>query len=205
MYNTCPHFIFPLIGPSVFTVNIMKNIMNSSIVVQWDAVDDSLHTAYTIIWTDDRDLHEVDTVDEQTSYTITGLTLDTVYIITVTAANIYCGSGSEFRTSVSLSTDMTSTTSTISPTVTSTVDPMSIIKSATTTATITIIITITASGSAITTTNSMIAAVSRDTVNTIKATTSLTAHSSTLGTTIATTRLSTTTVIKCFGMYTLLQ
>ena len=102
-------------GPPALTVNIIKNTTNSSIVVQWDAVDDFLPTAYTIIWTDDRDLYEVDTVEEQASYTITGLTLDTVYTITVIAANS-CGDGPDFRTRVLLSTDTTSTTSTISPT-----------------------------------------------------------------------------------------
>ena len=98
-------------------MNIIKNIERSSIIVQWDVVDGSLPTTYTVTWTDDRDLHGGDTVDEQTSYTITGLTLDTVYTITVTAANM-CGSGPYFITSVSLSTDATSTTTTISPTVT---------------------------------------------------------------------------------------
>ena len=110
-------------------MNITKNIESSSIVVQWDAVDDSLPTTYTITWTDDRDLHEVDTVDEQTSYTITGLTLDTVYTITVTACNL-CGCGPEFTTSVSLSTDATSTTST---TMTTTVNPSSTSNPSTTT------------------------------------------------------------------------
>ena len=178
-------------GPSALTANIIKNIESSSIVVQWDAVDDSLPTIYTVTWTDHRDLNGVDTLDEQTSYTITGLTLDTVYTITVSAAN-RCDSGPEFRTSVSLSTDITSTTTTISPTVsnpmsvTSTINPVSIIRSATNTA-----------ASAITTTNSMSAAVSRDTGSTIKSTTSVAAPSSHLGSTIATC----TTLIKCFGMY----
>ena len=87
----------------------MKNIESSSIVVQWDAVDDSLPTTYIVTWTDGR-LPQVITLIEQTSYTITGLTLDTVYTILVTAANRICGSGPEFRSSVSLSTDTTSTT-----------------------------------------------------------------------------------------------
>ena len=84
---------------------IIKNIESSSIVVQWDAVDDSLPTAYTVVWTDGRDLFDVAAVDEQTSYTITGLTLDTVYTIFVTAAN-RCGSGPEFRTRFSFPTGM---------------------------------------------------------------------------------------------------
>ena len=85
----------------------MKNIESSSIVVQWDAVDDFLPTTYSIIWTDGRDLFEVVTLTEQTSHTITGLTLDTVYTIIVTPTN-KCGNGSEFRTSISFPTGITS-------------------------------------------------------------------------------------------------
>ena len=122
-------------------MNITRNIESSSIVVQWDAVD---ATTYTITWTDDRDLHEVATVVEQTSYTITGLTLDTVYTITVNAANM-CGDGPEFRTSVSLSTDTTSTTST---TMTTTVNPSSTSNPSTTTTMTTNSITNTVNGNA---------------------------------------------------------
>ena len=84
-------------------MNIIKNIESLSIVVQWDAVDDNLPTTYTIVWTDEGDLFEVATLTEQTSYTITGLTLDTVYTITVTAAN-RCGQGPEFSTTISFPT-----------------------------------------------------------------------------------------------------
>ena len=98
MFYTC------FTGPSVLTVSIAKNTESSSIVVQWDKVDDSLTTTYIVTWTSERDhiTHPV-TLTEQSSYTITGLTLDTVYTITVTAAN-ECGQGPEYRTSVSLTT-----------------------------------------------------------------------------------------------------
>ena len=86
----------------------MKNITNSSIVVQWDALDDFLPTTYAVTWTNGRDQVEAAIVEEQTSYTITRLTLDTVYTITVSAANM-CGGGPEFRISVSFSTGNTST------------------------------------------------------------------------------------------------
>ena len=79
-------------------------------------MDDFLPTIYTVALTDVRDFSEVTTLTEQTSYTITGLTLDTVYTITVSAAN-RCGQGQEFSSSVSFSNNATSTTSTISPTV----------------------------------------------------------------------------------------
>ena len=42
MYNYSQLFWYDLIGPPALTVNIMKNIENLSIVVQWDIVDDSL-------------------------------------------------------------------------------------------------------------------------------------------------------------------
>ena len=116
-------YTYGFTGPPAVTVNIMKITESLSIVVQWDEVDDSLHIGYTVQWTDDRDFHGADTVDEQTSYTITGLALDTVYTITVSAAN-RCGSGPEFSTSISFSNDTTSTTSTISPTVTADTNPM---------------------------------------------------------------------------------
>ena len=95
-------------GPSALTANIIKNNENLSIGLQWDAVDDSLPTKYVIIWTDNRDLHGAATLTEQTSYTITGLTLDTVYTITITAIN-RCGQGPGFSTSVSFSTGTIST------------------------------------------------------------------------------------------------
>ena len=90
-------------GPPALIVNITKHTTNSSIVVQWDKVDDSLPTTYTVTWTSERD-HTRDSrgLIGLTSYTITGLTLDIVYTITVTATNI-CGTGPEYRSSISLS------------------------------------------------------------------------------------------------------
>ena len=66
-------------------------------------MDDSLATNYTITWTSDTNRAQVATLTEQTSYTINGLTLDTVYTITVSAANM-CGQGPEFNTSISFPT-----------------------------------------------------------------------------------------------------
>ena len=108
-------------------MNITKNIGSSSIVVQWDAVDDFLPITYIVTWTSQRDhIVQVATLIEQTSYTITGLTLDTVYNITVEAANM-CGSGPDFRISITLSTDTIFTISSISPTVTASTDLTTII------------------------------------------------------------------------------
>ena len=166
----------------------MKSIESLSIVVQWDVVDDFLPTTYAATWGDRID--QFDTVDEQTSYTITGLTLDTVYTITVSAAN-RCGSRPEFRTSVPFSTDTTSTTSSISPTVTASTNPVTIIStenpSSSTTTTTTAL--------SITTANSMTTTVSRDTGYTTKTISSLTAitTSSNAGASIADTTTATTT------------
>ena len=90
-------------GPSALTVNNMKNMESLSIVVQWNVADNFLDTTYTITWTDERDLFEVATLQEETSHTITGLTLDTVYTISVTASNA-CGDGPEFRSRISFPT-----------------------------------------------------------------------------------------------------
>ena len=105
----------------------MKNIENSSIVVQWDAVDDFLYTTYIVNWINESD-HNLQSaiLIEQSLYTITGLTLDTVYTITVTAAN-RCGIGPEFVASISFPADTTSTVSSISPNVT---NPMTIMSTA---------------------------------------------------------------------------
>ena len=88
--------------PPNLTVSTTKNIESSSIVVQWDAVDDSLITTYAITWTGDGVNLQTAALTEQTSYTITGLTLDTVYTITVTAGNM-CGQGPEFKITFSFS------------------------------------------------------------------------------------------------------
>ena len=93
-------------------MTITKNTESSSIVVQWDEVDDSLHTGYIVTWTSERG-RMFKSLEEQSSYTITGLTLDTAYTITVKATN-RCGTGPQYSTSVSLTTDTTfSSTSTI--------------------------------------------------------------------------------------------
>ena len=152
------------VGPPALIVNITENTESSSIVVQWDEVDHSLTTTYIVTWTSERDhiVHPV-TLTEQSSYTITGLTLDTVYTITVVAANM-CGQGPEYRTSTSFIL-ITSTISSISPTttpsMTSTTIPTSIaITTAVTSSSITTT-TILMTNPSGTTTNSFTTTVSR--------------------------------------------
>ena len=79
----------------------MKDNKSSSIVVQWDAVANV--TNYTVMWTNDANPIQSTTLIEQSSFTINGLTLDTVYTINVTAANRFC-TGPEVMTSVVFST-----------------------------------------------------------------------------------------------------
>ena len=91
-------------GPSVLTLSIAKNVIELSIIVQWDEVDDLLPTTYIVTWTGERDhIVHPSTLIEQSSYTITGLTLDTVYTITVTASN-RCGQGPETVSDTSFTT-----------------------------------------------------------------------------------------------------
>ena len=90
-------------GPTALSVNVIKNNKSLSSGVWWDAVDDSLATNYTVTWTSNNNHTQAVTLTEQMSYTRTGLTLDTVYTISVTAAN-KCGQGPEFRTSISFPT-----------------------------------------------------------------------------------------------------
>ena len=99
-------------GPSALTVNITKDIENLSLVVQWDEVEDFIDTTYTLVWANNKTNHISETVAvrEKTSYTITGLTLDTVYTIVISAAN-GCGQGPEFTTSILFAADYTSTIS----------------------------------------------------------------------------------------------
>ena len=80
-------------------MNVIENATALSTVVQWDEVDDSHNTNYTVTWASERDIVHHVTLTEQSSYTITGLTLDTVYTITVTASN-RCGQGPAFMTIV---------------------------------------------------------------------------------------------------------
>ena len=71
-------------------------------------MDDSLNTTYVVTWTNERDhITQSQSLVGESSYTITGLTLDTIYTITVAATN-RCGSGPENRTNVLLTSGTTS-------------------------------------------------------------------------------------------------
>ena len=88
-------------------MNITENTESSSVVVQWDEVDNSLPITYVVTWTDERNhITQSQGLVGQSLYTITGLTLDTVYTITVAASN-RCSSGPEYRSIISLTSGIT--------------------------------------------------------------------------------------------------
>ena len=125
-------FKFIVTEPPALKVSIMTNIESSSIVVQWDAGKDSRTTTYVVTWFSSlRDLVNDKVVDLK-SFTINGLTLNKVYIMTAFALND-CGSGPKLTTSIILSTNTTSTTSSITPTVTANTNPVTIMSTVYTT------------------------------------------------------------------------
>ena len=107
--NDVLHLLFRTI---CFDSEHYKKITNSSVVVQWDTVDDVQDTNYTVTWAMANESNVTLINTEQTSYALTGLTLNTVYNINVIATN-KCGQSDEFNTRVSLSESTTRISSTI--------------------------------------------------------------------------------------------
>ena len=101
--STCVSLAFT--GPSALMMNIMKIDENVSAIVQWDAADVSLPTTYTVNWTSITTPMQSAIVTDQSSYTITGLTLDTVYTVIVLATD-RCGTSPESTASVTIPTGM---------------------------------------------------------------------------------------------------
>jgi len=92
---------------------------SSSLVVQWNGSSDISDTSYVISWIPGGKT----ILTRMTSYTITGLTVNSTYNITV-SYNKSCGDGPEFKTSILFFPDTTSTT-----------NPMTVILSTSTTTT----------------------------------------------------------------------
>ena len=103
IYTWLNHCFNCFTDPTALKGSIEKRILESEIIVKWDPVDNSLPTNYTVTWTSDgTNSTQSHTLANQSSCTITGLTLDTVYNITITATN-RCGTRPEYQTSVSFS------------------------------------------------------------------------------------------------------
>ena len=73
-------------------VTIRDDITSESFVVLWDEVMDIFTITYTVTWYDESGIIGMDTVNSP-PYTVTGLTADTSYNVTVVANNSYCGAG----------------------------------------------------------------------------------------------------------------
>ena len=100
-------YIICFIGPptDILRVNFIKKMTSSSLVVQWNGSSDISDTSYVISWIPGGKT----ILTKMTSYTITGLTVNSTYNITV-SYNKSCGDGPEFKTSILFFPDTTSTT-----------------------------------------------------------------------------------------------
>ena len=76
----------------VMNVRISGDITNESFVVLWDEVMDIFTVNYTVTWYDESGIVGMVTVNSP-PYTVTGLTANTTYNVTVVAINTCCGAG----------------------------------------------------------------------------------------------------------------
>ena len=76
----------------VMSVRIRDDITNESFVVLWDEVMDIFNITYNVTWYDDSGVIGMDTVNSP-PYTVTGLTTNTSYNVTVSAISTHCGAG----------------------------------------------------------------------------------------------------------------
>ena len=77
---------------AVMNVRIRDDITSESLVVLWDEVMDIFTITYNVTWYDDSGIIGMDTVNSP-PYTVTGLTANTSYNVTVVAINTCCGAG----------------------------------------------------------------------------------------------------------------
>ena len=68
------------------------DITSESFIVQWDEVEDFFTVNYTVRWYRGDDVIRMASVDGL-SYTVTGLSANTSYNVTVVAINTCCGAG----------------------------------------------------------------------------------------------------------------
>ena len=84
-----------------------EDITSESFVVLWDEVTDYFIVNYNVTWYDESDIVGMVTVNSP-PYTVTGLTTNTSYNVTVVAINTCCGAGPV--SNVIINTASTSTT-----------------------------------------------------------------------------------------------
>ena len=96
------------IPDAVMNIRIMdEDITSESFVVLWDEVMDIFTITYTVTWYNESGIVGMVTVNSP-PYTITGLTANTSYNVTVVAINTCCGAGPV--SNVIVNTASTSTT-----------------------------------------------------------------------------------------------
>ena len=92
---TCTLYIFIYynadVPNGVTNVRIRDDITNESFVVLWDEVMDIFTITYNVTWYDESSIIGMDTVNSP-PYTVTGLTINTSYNVTVVPINT-CGAG----------------------------------------------------------------------------------------------------------------
>ncbi|XP_065912099.1 fibronectin-like isoform X2 [Dysidea avara] len=110
---------------------------SNSFAVQWDEVTDMFPVTYEVSWSDGNgDNGTIAT--NQTSCTITGLTYDTTYNVTVVAINTCCGAGPTSYTVLTTNTSMSMAPMQPTTTVTITIPLIECMTTTTTTTTITL-------------------------------------------------------------------
>ena len=83
--------IYSDVPSGVMNVRIRDDITSESFVVLWDEVMDIFTITYNVTWYNDSGIIGMDTVNSP-PYTVTGLTTNTSYNVTVGAINT-CGAG----------------------------------------------------------------------------------------------------------------
>ena len=84
--------IYSDVPSDVMNVRIRDDITSESFVVLWDEVMDIFTIIYNVTWYNDSGIIGMDTVNSP-PYTVTGLTANTSYNVTVVAINTCCGAG----------------------------------------------------------------------------------------------------------------
>ena len=117
----CIYYCNADVPSGIRNVRIRGDITSESFVVLWDEVMDIFTITYNVTWYNDSGIIGMDTVNSP-PYTVTGLTANTPYNVTVVAINNCCGAGPVSDVTMTMTNDESPTPSipTISPTPTPT-------------------------------------------------------------------------------------